>query len=254
MAALAAAVVPTAHSRAGATPLIRVETKAVASGAPYTLAVTVDGADSLAALRLLLTYHGERNAAESAPVAAGPPGDRHARSNPLVYPDTSGTTLVAWLSAVGVSGSDSLLTLSMRGLGAPGTSDTITVAALEALAADGSSVDVAVQPGIVTFTPRTTVPAEMPLPGLALRGMPSPGRGKVEILLSLPHPGPVRVELFDARGRRVRTLLDGAAGSGPTRLPWDGTTDSGARAGPGVYFVRASIRGNVATIRIVLVQ
>ena len=48
------------------------------------------------------------------------------------------------------------------------------------------------------------------------------------------------VRLFDANGRLVRTLLDGRAPAGASRLVWDGRTDQGTKASSGVYMLSAS--------------
>jgi hypothetical protein len=64
-------------------------------------------------------------------------------------------------------------------------------------------------------------------------------------------PGPARIEIFDASGRRVRTLGPIQV-SGAARLRWDGRDESGARAGRGLYFARIVLAGGTARARIVL--
>ncbi len=44
--------------------------------------------------------------------------------------------------------------------------------------------------------------------------------------------------IYDASGRLIRRLAEGTAGPGPRRLTWDGSTSSGRRAPPGVYYYR----------------
>jgi flagellar hook assembly protein FlgD len=43
--------------------------------------------------------------------------------------------------------------------------------------------------------------------------------------------------LYDVNGRLVRTLLDGRAPAGTSRLVWDGRTDNGTKAASGVYLL-----------------
>jgi photosystem II stability/assembly factor-like uncharacterized protein len=65
----------------------------------------------------------------------------------------------------------------------------------------------------------------------------------------------VTMEIYDARGRRVRTLLSGAhREAGPHRIAWDGTDDDGTSLGAGFYFYRmvtdaSTYQGKVALLR-----
>jgi hypothetical protein len=52
----------------------------------------------------------------------------------------------------------------------------------------------------------------------------------------------------------VKTLLDGPLAEGSHRIAWSGHRDDGARANPGVYFVRLVTDGQVATRKILLIR
>ncbi len=67
----------------------------------------------------------------------------------------------------------------------------------------------------------------------------NPSRGATRFALSLPAAGEANVEIFDAAGRRVRTLLRGPQHAGEHALVWDGRDDGGRAQGPGVYLARA---------------
>ena len=75
------------------------------------------------------------------------------------------------------------------------------------------------------------------LPGaLALSDVhPNPLRGRAQLTLEVPAVQAVRVEVFDALGRRVATLHDGALGAGLHAFAFDGSA-----LPPGVYVVRAT--------------
>jgi flagellar hook assembly protein FlgD len=65
----------------------------------------------------------------------------------------------------------------------------------------------------------------------------------------------VDLEIFDLRGRRVRTLSRQAPfAAGEHRVTWDGRDDSGRAAGSGVYLARARARDGEARTRFVLVR
>jgi hypothetical protein len=83
---------------------------------------------------------------------------------------------------------------------------------------------------------------------------PNPSRGDTWLTLGLTRPGDVRLTIWDAAGRRVRSLLSGTAGAGAQRLRWDGRDDSGRRAPSGVYLVRMEAEGRVASARLVLID
>ena len=68
---------------------------------------------------------------------------------------------------------------------------------------------------------------------------PNPFAGETRIRYDVPAGGGhVSVAIFDIRGRRVATLVDGAAPTGRHTALWKGVDGAGHRAGSGVYFVR----------------
>jgi hypothetical protein len=65
--------------------------------------------------------------------------------------------------------------------------------------------------------------------------LPSPSRGAVTISFAAAGDGAGPVSLFDATGRRVRTLVGPAAGAGPGVWRWDLRDDAGRAVPAGVY-------------------
>lgn len=78
---------------------------------------------------------------------------------------------------------------------------------------------------------------------------PNPFRTTANIDLTMAESGPVTADLFDARGRRVKTLFEGALSSGPHTLIIDGS-DLAA----GAYFVRMRSGSTMLTRKIVRVR
>jgi hypothetical protein len=64
--------------------------------------------------------------------------------------------------------------------------------------------------------------------------------------------GPVRLEVFDVRGRRVRALVDGRRPAGVHVVRWDRRDDRGRTAAVGVYIVRLVAGGVMRTQRLAL--
>lgn len=75
---------------------------------------------------------------------------------------------------------------------------------------------------------------------------PNPFRERAELRFTLPTPQPIRVDLFDARGRRVQTLYEGTPPAGPLAVVIDGH-----ELPTGMYLVRLSGDGLAATQRVV---
>jgi flagellar hook assembly protein FlgD len=105
----------------------------------------------------------------------------------------------------------------------------------------------------------TTIPVavgpQTGAPRLALSApAPNPSRGSVTLLLDLPSAGEVHAGIYDALGRRVRTLYSGALDPGAHPLSWNGLDESGRAVAAGVYLVRANAGGATAVRRIVRVE
>ncbi|MBI1795440.1 MAG: S8 family serine peptidase [Candidatus Eisenbacteria bacterium] len=104
--------------------------------------------------------------------------------------------------------------------------------------------------GSVTFPdtlydPTVSVPdGRAALPALALEDIsPDPAAGRATFALAMAEAGHVRLALFDVRGRRVRTLVDGVRSAGVVRETWDGRDDAGAPAPAGIYLARVERAG-----------
>jgi choice-of-anchor B domain-containing protein len=69
---------------------------------------------------------------------------------------------------------------------------------------------------------------------------PNPARGTVSMRLTLGAAAPVSAQVFDARGRLVRTLAVGTWTAGSHELLWDGQDARGRHVGAGVYLIRVS--------------
>ncbi len=105
------------------------------------------------------------------------------------------------------------------------------------------------------FRLRRTAPA-IPPEGrpLVLATQPNPFRSSVEIRLRRELSAATRVAVFDATGRRVRSLGTTSAESGVTSFRWDGRDESGRALPGGVYWARAEANGASAVARLVLVR
>jgi len=69
--------------------------------------------------------------------------------------------------------------------------------------------------------------------------VPNPFNPRAEIRYTTTSEARIVVAVHDLRGRRVRTLVDGAHRVGPHRVTWDGRDDLGRDLPSGVYYVSA---------------
>jgi hypothetical protein len=75
----------------------------------------------------------------------------------------------------------------------------------------------------------------------------NPARSDVRVSFFLPFAGPVRLTAFDAQGRVVAHLLDGAPAAGRHEAVW-------CAQGAGEYFLRLQTSGETRTCRVVRVR
>jgi len=96
--------------------------------------------------------------------------------------------------------------------------------------------------------------AETPAPVLRLAAHPNPFNPSTRIAFSLVEPARARLEIFDARGRRVRRLLDETRSAGLFTVVWDGRDDHGRVLPGGVYLLRMEAEERRATLKLSLVK
>ena len=70
---------------------------------------------------------------------------------------------------------------------------------------------------------------------------PNPASRQTHWSFSLPMAGEVRLDIHDARGRRVRTLVAGGLEAGWHEIPWNGRDDGARQVAAGIYFARLRV-------------
>jgi hypothetical protein len=95
----------------------------------------------------------------------------------------------------------------------------------------------------------------VPRPPLAFATpSPIPSAGSVAFGFSIPAHGAVRLDILDAQGRLVRTLVDGDLGPGPHQRGWDGRDARGVEVTSGVFHARLDAAGARLVRRLVMVR
>lgn len=95
-----------------------------------------------------------------------------------------------------------------------------------------------------------TPPAAVRLGGAA----PNPFNPRTSIHFAVERDQRAVLALFDARGRRVRTLVDGIVAAGAQMVDWDGRDDAGRNCATGLYVVRLAGETGTSTSKLMLVR
>jgi DNA-binding beta-propeller fold protein YncE len=100
----------------------------------------------------------------------------------------------------------------------------------------------------------TAAPLPAVATALALSAYPNPFNPQVTVAWRLDAPATGVLAVFDAAGRRVRTLASGTFAAGNHDATWDGRDDSGQPLPSGVYLVSLRGDGVAATRKVVLME
>jgi len=87
-----------------------------------------------------------------------------------------------------------------------------------------------------------------------MQNVPNPFNPTTEICFALQKRGWVSLEIYDARGMLVVTLLEGQRAAGPHSVSWDGRDHAGAEVASGLYFCRLVTENATDTVKMVLLK
>jgi flagellar hook assembly protein FlgD len=95
----------------------------------------------------------------------------------------------------------------------------------------------------------------VPTPCFTLQGnYPNPFNPETTIRFSLPGSAAAKLEIFNIKGQKVRTLLDSVMAAGQHSLVWNGLDDAKNPVGNGVYFYRLSSGGKSKTRKMIMLK
>ena len=107
---------------------------------------------------------------------------------------------------------------------------------------------------VTDLTQESADPAVSPPFRAALRVASNPFNPRTEVSYAVDRAGEVALDVFDARGRRVRTLLRGHHEVGTYQTVWDGTDQSARSTASGVYYMRLHVPTGTLSERVVLLR
>lgn len=115
----------------------------------------------------------------------------------------------------------------------------------QSLLASSRTIKTEETPKVLSSTPRT----------ILFRGaLPNPFRGTTDIRFYLPQQAPVSLQIYDASGRLVRTLVDGSLPAGEYTYAWDGRHEAGRPMGAGIYLYTLRAGDEAETQKLFLVR
>ncbi|MBS1271936.1 MAG: hypothetical protein MAGBODY4_01072 [Candidatus Marinimicrobia bacterium] len=97
-------------------------------------------------------------------------------------------------------------------------------------------------------------PRTLPDKFALLQNYPNPFNPETVIRFELPRTAEVRLEIYDLRGRKVRTLLNEVKRSGNHEVTWDGTDEAGASLSSGMYLYRLSTPNRIMTRKMIILR
>jgi len=102
----------------------------------------------------------------------------------------------------------------------------------------------------------TAVPGDTPRPiATSLVGIqPNPFNPQTSIVYDLAAMGTVRLEIYDLRGTRVRTLVAEEQPAGRHAAIWDGRDDQGHMIASGTYMARLAAGGTAHMRKLALLK
>ncbi len=100
-----------------------------------------------------------------------------------------------------------------------------------------------------------SAPAVASVNDFNLFSFPNPFNGQANIAFTLPAgTHPVRLEIFNVRGQKVRTLFSGNLFGGPHRFNWKGRNEQGVNVSSGWYFYRLFVADKRQSGKMLLVR
>ncbi|MBN2103829.1 T9SS type A sorting domain-containing protein [bacterium] len=83
---------------------------------------------------------------------------------------------------------------------------------------------------------------------------PNPFNMQTLVQFSLAESGPVRIHIFDERGRLTRRLLNEIRSPGTHEVTWDGTDSQSRNVPSGIYLIQIQVKGFSATRKMMLIK
>jgi hypothetical protein len=108
--------------------------------------------------------------------------------------------------------------------------------------------------GQFEYSPEIEAAVNSPRRFILRQNYPNPFNAETIINYEIPHEADVKLQVFDIRGRSIRTLKAGAHSSGSFTVTWDGKDEAGNAAASGIYFYRLLMDGVIKIKKLTLLK
>jgi len=92
------------------------------------------------------------------------------------------------------------------------------------------------------------------VPEQGIHAYPNPFNASTSIVYHVPTKEYVQIQIYDIRGRKVKTLVDKTVEQGQHVVKWNGTNNLGSLVSTGVYFYHVRFKDQAITKKLLLLQ
>ncbi|MCF7857798.1 MAG: T9SS type A sorting domain-containing protein [Candidatus Cloacimonetes bacterium] len=118
---------------------------------------------------------------------------------------------------------------------------------------DGTAI---IDMGCYEFGADSVSVTENPIPNTQylLTNYPNPFNPETKIVFELPESGQVKLEIYNIKGQKVKTLLDCYMSPGRSEMLWNSRDDNNKRVSSGVYFYKLQTDDKIVTKKMLLLK
>lgn len=95
-------------------------------------------------------------------------------------------------------------------------------------------------------------PVQPPIPQLQI--FPNPFAQSAGIRIELKEPGTARLDVYNLRGQKIKTIFDATLSAGDHLLNWDGRDEHGKPCSSGIYFLKLNYGGVATSSKMLLLK
>ncbi|MCK4654783.1 MAG: T9SS type A sorting domain-containing protein [Candidatus Cloacimonetes bacterium] len=95
---------------------------------------------------------------------------------------------------------------------------------------------------------------ELIKPEYSLSNYPNPFNPGTKIVFNFPEEGNVKLEIFNIKGEKVKTLMDCYMSPGRSEMIWNGKDDNGKTVSSGIYFYKLKAGKYEKTKKMILLK
>lgn len=107
----------------------------------------------------------------------------------------------------------------------------------------------------IAFGDGTSAPESViPLPFILNQNHPNPFNPDTAISFALQSTGNVVLEIYNLKGQKVKTLVNGILASGDHKYEWNGSDEKGEKVSSGIYLYRLNVHDQTESKKMMLLK